>query len=72
MQSGDVVVIRAFDGVPDPWFLIDEVLDDRLAPSKHLGSPVRMADSKQSLSTEPILGSWRAMSLATSSSLSTS
>ncbi len=28
MQSGDVVVIRAFDEVPEHWFLIDEVLED--------------------------------------------
>ncbi len=28
MQPGDVVVIRAFDEVPEHWFLIDEVLDD--------------------------------------------
>ena len=27
MQSGDVVVIGAFDEVPEHWFLIDEVLD---------------------------------------------
>ena len=28
MKPGDVVVIAAFDEVPEHWFEIDEVLDD--------------------------------------------
>lgn len=28
MKPGDVVVICAFDEVPEHWFQIDEVLDD--------------------------------------------
>lgn len=28
MQSGDVVVIGAFDDVPEHWFQIEEVFDD--------------------------------------------
>ena len=28
MKPGDIVVIRAFDEVPEHWFQIDEVLDD--------------------------------------------
>lgn len=28
MQPGDVVVVRAFDEVPEHWFRVEEVLDD--------------------------------------------
>ena len=28
MKPGDVVVVAAFDEVPEHWFEIDEVLDD--------------------------------------------
>lgn len=28
MQPGDVVVIGAFDEVPEHWFRVEEVLDD--------------------------------------------
>jgi hypothetical protein len=28
MKSGDIVVIAAFDEVPEHWFEIEEVLDD--------------------------------------------
>jgi len=28
MKPGDVVMIRAFDEVPEHWFQVEEVLDD--------------------------------------------
>ena len=28
MKPGDVVLIEAFDEVPEHWFLVEEVLDD--------------------------------------------
>lgn len=28
MKPGDVVVIRAFDEVPEHWFRVEDVLDD--------------------------------------------
>jgi hypothetical protein len=28
MQPGNVVVVRAFDEVPEHWFRVEEVLDD--------------------------------------------
>lgn len=28
MEAGDVVVIAAFDDVPEHWFRIDEVMED--------------------------------------------
>ncbi len=31
MEPGDIVLIRAFDDVPEHWFRIDDVYDDCIA-----------------------------------------